>query len=40
MGIKLIAEYVHSQEVQDKIDELGIDFSQGYFHGEPSMKLK
>ncbi len=40
MGIEIIAEYVHSQEVQNKIKELGADFSQGYFFGEPSKKLK
>ena len=39
MGIKIIAEYIHNKEVQDKIDELGIDYSQGYFHGEPLRTL-
>ena len=40
LNIKVIAEYIHSQEVQDKIEELGIDYSQGYFHGEPLMEIK
>jgi diguanylate cyclase (GGDEF)-like protein len=39
MGIKIIAEYIHSKEVQDKIVELGVDFSQGFFHGEPSREI-
>ena len=28
-----------NQEVQDKIDSLGIDYSQGYFHGAPSKSI-
>jgi len=39
LGISTIAEYVHSKEVHDKVIELGIDFSQGYFLGEPAPKL-
>lgn len=38
-NIKIIAEYVHSKEVQEKIVELGIDYSQGYYFGEPSLDL-
>lgn len=38
-GIKVIAEFIHSKEVQDKIDELGIEYSQGYYHGAPSRDL-
>ncbi|MDA7817374.1 GGDEF domain-containing phosphodiesterase [Sulfurimonas sp.] len=34
-NIKIIAEFVHSKEVQAKIVELGIDYSQGYYFGEP-----
>jgi EAL domain-containing protein (putative c-di-GMP-specific phosphodiesterase class I) len=33
--IKVIAEYVHSKEVQEKVTELGIEYSQGYFFSEP-----
>lgn len=40
MGIKTIAEFVHSQEVLDKVKELGIDYSQGYFLGEPKTELQ
>lgn len=38
-NIKVIAEYVHNQEVQDKVLELDIDYSQGYFFGEPKDEL-
>ncbi|MBN2782985.1 MAG: EAL domain-containing protein [Campylobacterales bacterium] len=34
-GMKVIAEFVSSKEIQDKILELGIDFSQGYFIDKP-----
>jgi len=37
--IKIIAEYIHSQEVQNKVKELGIDYSQGFYFGEPSQEL-
>lgn len=38
-NIKIIAEFVHSKEVQEKIEELGIDYSQGYYFGEPKADL-
>lgn len=34
-NIKIIAEFVHNEAVQEKIKALGIDFSQGYYFGEP-----
>jgi len=40
LGIKTIAEYVHSSVVMDKVCELGIDYSQGFYIDEPSLKLK
>jgi len=33
--IKVIAEFVHSKEVQEKIESLGIEYSQGYYFSEP-----
>ncbi len=36
--IPTIAEFVHSQEVQNKLDELGIEFSQGFLFSEPAPK--
>jgi len=38
-NIKVIAEYVHCQEIQEKIEELGIDYSQGYYFSEPKREL-
>ncbi len=35
MDIKIIAEYVHNQEVHEKVKALGIDYSQGYYISEP-----
>ncbi len=39
MKIKTIAEYVHSSTVQSVVQELGIDYSQGYYIDEPLPKL-
>lgn len=36
MGIKTIAEFVHSKNVFQKVQELEVDFSQGYYFGEPT----
>jgi diguanylate cyclase (GGDEF)-like protein len=38
-GIKIIAEYVHNEAVQKKMKELGVDYSQGYYFGEPRAEL-
>lgn len=35
LGIQTIAEYVHSQDVQDVVRSIGVDHSQGYFISEP-----
>jgi diguanylate cyclase (GGDEF)-like protein/PAS domain S-box-containing protein len=37
--LKTIAEFVSSKEVFDKVVELGIDYSQGYYIGEPKKEL-
>nr|WP_321265417.1 GGDEF domain-containing phosphodiesterase [uncultured Sulfurimonas sp.] len=39
LGIKTIAEFVHSSTVMDKIKEMGIDFSQGYHIDKPLLTL-
>ncbi len=39
-NIKIIAEFVHNADVQVKVDELGIDYSQGYCFGEPKEELQ
>ncbi|MGL5060606.1 MAG: EAL domain-containing protein [Microcoleus sp.] len=35
MGIKTIAEYVESSTVMEKLRELGVDYAQGYYFGQP-----
>ncbi|RXJ98173.1 diguanylate cyclase [Arcobacter sp. CECT 8986] len=35
MGIETIAEFIHSKNVYEKVKELGIHYSQGYYFGEP-----
>jgi diguanylate cyclase (GGDEF)-like protein len=35
MKIKTVAEFVHSKNVFQKVQELEVDFSQGYYFGEP-----
>ena len=39
MGIKTIAEFVHSKNVLDKVQELEVDLLQGYYFGEPTDKI-
>lgn len=38
-GIKTIAEYVCDEAVFNTVNELGIDYSQGYYFGEPKSTL-
>ncbi|MCK9454572.1 MAG: GGDEF domain-containing protein [Sulfurimonas sp.] len=33
--IKTVAEFVCSQEISECVKELGVDYFQGYYHGEP-----
>ncbi|WP_321778171.1 GGDEF domain-containing phosphodiesterase [Sulfurimonas sp.] len=40
LGIKTIAEYVHSSTVLDTIKELNIDYSQGYYIDEPLVRIR
>ncbi len=35
IGAEVIAEFVHSKEVYEKVKEYGIDYAQGYYIGEP-----
>ena len=35
-NIECIAEFVHNESVQNIVDELGIDFSQGFYFSEPN----
>jgi PAS domain S-box-containing protein len=36
-NIKTIAEYVENREIFEKVKEIGIDYSQGYYFGKPSL---
>lgn len=36
MGIKTVAEFVHSSTVLSMVKELGVDYSQGYYIDKPS----
>ncbi|MBV5320939.1 MAG: EAL domain-containing protein [Sulfuricurvum sp.] len=36
MNIKTVAEFVHSKNVCEKVKEMDVDFSQGYYFGEPT----
>lgn len=38
--IKVIGEFISTQEIYEKTKELGIEYSQGYFLGHPSCELK
>jgi len=35
LGIETVAEFVSTQEVYDRVKELGVDWAQGYFLGRP-----
>lgn len=39
IGAKTIAEFVHSKEVQQTVEKLGIEYSQGYYYSEPNQEL-
>lgn len=40
MYITTVAEFVHSPSVQKIVEELGINFSQGYYFSEPSATIE
>jgi diguanylate cyclase len=35
MGIPTVAEFVYSKAIYEKVKSMGIDYSQGYYFGEP-----
>lgn len=39
LGIKTVAEFVESQEVLNSLEEIGVDFAQGYYLGKPSNEI-
>ncbi|MEA3289281.1 MAG: EAL domain-containing protein [Campylobacterota bacterium] len=40
LGIKTIAEFVHSKDVYDKLNLIGVDAYQGYYFSEPVSDIK
>ena len=40
MGMKTIAEFVENESILNKVKELGIDYSQGYYFSEPQIKIE
>jgi len=40
IGIQTVAEFVSEKEILDAITELGVDYAQGYFIGEPRKDIK
>ena len=40
LKIKTVAEFVHSKEVLDVVEELGVDYAQGFYIGKPEEFLK
>ena len=40
LNIKVIAEFIHSEEILAICEELNIDEFQGYLFGKPSLKIK
>ena len=38
-NIKMIAEFIHNEAVQERVKALGIDYSQGFYFGEPKPDL-
>jgi len=39
LGIQTVAEFVHSEEVFEILQEIGIDYFQGYFFGKPTREI-
>lgn len=39
IGVKTVAEFVHSPQVYEIVKTMGIDYAQGYFIGEPKPDL-
>ena len=35
MGKKTVAEFVENAEILHKLEEVGVDYAQGYFIGKP-----
>jgi len=40
LGRKTIAEFIHSQEIYDIVQNLGADYYQGFYLGNPTLNIK
>jgi PAS domain S-box-containing protein/diguanylate cyclase (GGDEF)-like protein len=40
IGAKTIAEFIHKKEIYDIVRQMGADYSQGFYLGEPSPKIQ
>ena len=40
LGVKTVAEFVHSSTINDKVIEMGIDYSQGFYIDKPSIDVE
>ncbi len=40
MGIKTVAEFVESEDILKLLEELGVDYGQGFYFGKPSPELR
>jgi len=40
IGVKTIAEFVSNKTIYDKVNEMNIDYAQGYYLGEPSLDIE
>jgi diguanylate cyclase (GGDEF)-like protein len=38
-GIKTVAEFVSSEEISKIVQELGVDYAQGYYYGKPEKQI-
>ena len=38
-GIKTVDEFASSQEISKIVQELGIDYAQGYYYGKPEKQI-
>ena len=39
LGVKTVAEYVHSEEVLNQVKALGVDYAQGFYIGKPNENI-
>lgn len=40
LGVRTVAEYVHSEKVLNEVKALGVDYAQGFYIGKPNEKIR